>query len=119
MSDFKWEIVFNQSAINAGDFMVPKQANDTYGDLTSLSTLAGQNSSPPAEKFFGSHYIVQVDLTGVTPSFYDPSYGVTYSGPDDFEDKAIVGYAKQASQDPDKVYRVKKSAGLHNISFFQ
>jgi hypothetical protein len=117
MADYKWRIVFNQMATDAGDFMVPKQPGDTYGDLTSLSTLPGQNTAPPSEKVFAAHFIVKVTLAGVSPSYYDPSYGVTYMDANDFENKALNGYMKAASGDPSNVFRVRLSAGLGNINF--
>jgi hypothetical protein len=52
--------------------------------------------SPPSEKMFGSHYIVKVDSSLVSfgqGSYFDPSYGVTYSDANDLEAKAIDGYA--------------------------
>jgi hypothetical protein len=79
------------------DLMVPPQPGGIYGDVTSLNTLAGQNTSPPSEKMFGSHYIVKVNSSlysfGQGP-YFDPSYGVTYLDANDMELKAIDGYAK-------------------------
>jgi hypothetical protein len=85
--------------------------------LTSLSTLPGQNSSPPSEKVFAAHFIVKVTLTGITPSYYDPSYGVTYVDASDFENKAVDGYLKRAAGDPSNVFRVQGSVGLNSINF--
>jgi hypothetical protein len=116
-AEFKWKMLFNPAAIAAGDLMVPKQPGNLYGDLTSLSTLAGQNTSPPSEKVFGAHFIVKVSLSGVSPSYYDPSYGVTYNGADDFENKAVDGYLIHVPGDASNAFRVRKSAGLKNINF--
>lgn len=50
---YRWKMRFNPSAVAAGDIMVPKQPDDVYGDLTSLTTLHGQNTAPPSEKCSG------------------------------------------------------------------
>jgi len=68
--------------------MTPSPANGLYGDLSSLGTFPGQNSAPPQEKVFTSHYIVQYNTT-----YYDPSYGVTYTSATNFADRAIYGYS--------------------------
>lgn len=95
-----------------------------YGDLVSKNTLAGQNSRPPSEKMFGSHYIVKVlppdpSQPPVVPldedQYFDPSYGVTYKNQDDFEDKAVDGYALRIGQT--NIFIVKKSTGLKKIVF--
>jgi len=77
------------------------ELNTTYGNLTSLNTLFGQNTAPapPSEKVFDLHFIVKrvtfFDPDGVT--YYDPSYGVTYTGGDkaaaeaNFESKSVDG----------------------------
>jgi len=77
---------------------------------------AGQSTQPPAEKVFGSHYIVHSGNT-----YYDPSYGVTYTNELDFEAKAVVGYWKFFLGDPTSphlVIRVKSSQNLNEIRFF-
>jgi len=113
---FPWKLVLNPSA--PGLDMVPKQPGNVYGDLTSLSTLKGQNTAPPSEKIFFKHFIIKVSLTGVTPSYYDPSYGGTYTDQDDFENKAVDGYvAPHVPGDASNAFRIKKSVGLHNIRF--
>jgi hypothetical protein len=61
--------------------------NVQYGDLTSVGGLSGQNTITPYVKIFGGHAIAKYN--GI---YYDPSYGITYTGIQDFEDKAIVGY---------------------------
>jgi hypothetical protein len=113
---FKWRLAINPAAVGS-DVMVPKQPGDIYGDLTSRPTLAGQNTAPPSEKIFDAHFIVKVTLPGVSPSYYDPSYGVFYLNADDFENKAIDGYLISVPGDPTNVFRVRKSSGLKNINF--
>jgi hypothetical protein len=65
-------------------------------DLTSLSTLVGQNTAPPSEKPFGRHFIVKAPSSiSVGGPYRDPSYGVIYSSACDFEAKAVAGYAAE------------------------
>jgi hypothetical protein len=97
--------------------MVPVPPGSVYGDLTSLSTLFGQNTSPPAEKVFNKHWIVKYGST-----YYDPSYGITHTGEDDFETNAVEGYARKFPGDNGSgftnfVLREKVAAGLHKIKF--
>lgn len=116
--DYQWKLVFNA----AGDPMVPKQPGDQYGDLKNLTTLKGQNSAPPSEKDFGSHYIVKVT---VNPPmlYYDPSYGVTYAGADktaasaSFEANAVEGFYFRLAGDPAGQRRLRKPGGGVNITF--
>lgn len=89
--------------------MVPAFPNNIYGDLTSQPTLAGQNTRPPSEKVFGQHFIVQHGTT-----FYDPSYGSTYSNETNFESKAVAGYAVPLSGDS---LKVRKPTGAGDIIF--
>lgn len=56
------------------------KANTEHGDLLNLEGIAGQNEATPFSKVFANYYILKYDNT-----FYDPSYGVTYDSPDDFE----------------------------------
>jgi hypothetical protein len=81
--------------------MVPALAS--YGDLQNETGLPGQNSPTPSEKVFVRHFIVKIDpnlLTSFPPGtgpYFDPSCGVTYTGPGGqtgFEGQAIAGYAK-------------------------
>lgn len=61
-----------------------------YGDITSEVGVPGQGTNDPQEKVHYNHAIVRIGNTGNT--FMDPSYGLTYSGPADFESKALHGY---------------------------
>ena len=75
--------------------MVPANVPPTYGYMTSCTGLPGQNSGSPSEKLFGSHYIFQIseDIAGgAGPSYFDPSYGLTYADPATFEKNAVAGY---------------------------
>jgi hypothetical protein len=85
------QLCLNPAASTAGDIMVPTQPGGVYCDLTSLSTLAGQNTQPPSEKIFNSHFIVMPGISGV-PTYVDPSYGATYMSPANFEQKAVYWY---------------------------
>src|SRR5258707_5254075 len=78
--------------------MAPPQPGGVYCDLTSLSTLAGQNTSPPSEKIFNLHFIVKPLIGGsgtgatIVPNYVDPSYGRFYNDGADFEGQAVYGY---------------------------
>ncbi|MCU1244461.1 MAG: hypothetical protein JWN02_371, partial [Acidobacteria bacterium] len=72
---------------------VPHQPG-TYGDLVSLPGIPGQNSSTPGRKLFDNHVILRSKINGVVSStYFDPSYGRTYLSENDFESKAVDGYA--------------------------
>ncbi len=109
--DFKWKLV-----LNVGDYMVPPMPGNVYGDLTSLNSLAGQNTAPPSEKVFDSHFIVKVAtaISGGDP-YFDPSYGVTYASDANFEAKALNGYASDFSDGPG-IYRARKTGGAVNVT---
>jgi hypothetical protein len=99
--------------------MVPLPSPPVFGDLTSLSEIPGQNTSPPSEKVFGAHFIVKIDPAIAPPGqgpYFDPSYGVWYAGASDFEANAILGYAKFFSGDPVNTLRLRKKGGGVNIS---
>ena len=83
----------NKLVVGLPDYMVPGPSGG-FGDLANLAGIAGQNSSQPAEKIFNSHFIVQVGST-----YYDPSYGATYSSPAAFESQALQGYGFQIFPD--------------------
>jgi len=121
---FKWKLVFNSQAINNMDLMVPPEPNGIYGDLTSRGTVPGQNSTPPSEKAFGSHFIVMV-APGQSPvvdssadQYFDPSYGVTYTNPSSFEIRAVDGYFTRFPLDATGVFHVRKPVdNSPNITF--
>src|SRR5438046_1596547 len=69
--------------------MVPDLPGSQYGQLTNIDGHAGQNSAKPSEKLFARHFIVKANS-----GYYDPSYGVPYTGPRDFETSALEGYAR-------------------------
>ncbi|HWG20815.1 MAG TPA: hypothetical protein VG225_09810 [Terracidiphilus sp.] len=96
--------------------MVPLPSGSVFGDLTSLSTLAGQNSTPPAEKVFSQHFIVNAGST-----YYDPSYGVTYTGPcgtGSFQANALAGFAyPYTSTSSSQTFAVTRPTTTCNISF--
>lgn len=92
---YKWYMLSHASPFS----LVPSYNGANYGDLSSSSTLVGQGTSPnaAAEKVFGVHYIVKWPV-GSSYTYYDPSYGQTYSGTSlsaaesDFDSKAVYGY---------------------------
>lgn len=69
---------------------------DGYGDLTSLTGVAGQNSATPSEKVFYNHQFLVYYTTAGGKIYYDPSYGITYSSTapaPDMEQSAIFGFS--------------------------
>jgi hypothetical protein len=93
----------------------PDPATPTvYGAMTSDIGVPGQNSPTPSEKIHVNHAIVCIPSTGV---FYDPSYGLTYTGASDFENQALNGYASHFKGDPANQFRVRNSSGLNLATF--
>lgn len=83
-----------------------------FGDLTSLTGLPGQNSPTPSEKAFNLHFIVKVpSVPGIGGPYFDPSYGVTYTGACDFEAKAVAGYGEQIPNQPSNYLYVRPPFG--------
>jgi len=105
---YPWKMILSEGGIG----MVPPLAGDVYGDLTSTAGLPGQNTPTPSEKVFGSHFIVKQGT-----DFYDPSYGVTYSGPADFQNKAVAGFARHFPGDATAEWHVKQPSGSTEIFF--
>ena len=95
--------------------MVPLPSNSQFGDITSLSTIPGQNTSPPSEKAFTKHFIVKVIGMG-SGSYFDPSYGAIYATTCDFESKAIAAYAAFVGPLATK-YAARKASGTCTVSF--
>ncbi len=61
------------------------------GDLgKSGEGLPGQNTNPPKEKFFELHVLIEVGGT-----YYDPSYGLTFTDNKDFTERAVDGWEVQ------------------------
>ena len=113
-AQYKWRF-----DINAGDYMVPDLPGSIYGDLTNINGLAGQNSPRPSEKLFDRHFIVKAQ-----GGYYDPSYGVTYTGAANFESSALEGYAEDFAEgsymSAGKTYvilRARKVNATNNITF--
>ena len=112
---YKWQMF-----LNIGDLMVPaRHTFPYYGDLANQADLPGQNTRPPSEKVFDRHFIVKVNPSLPVPGqgpYFDPSYGVWYAGPADFEAKAIAGYTKRLGTDTGESYHVRKPGGVVNVS---
>jgi hypothetical protein len=89
--------LWNLTLSSAGDMQPPPDLTkpSTFGDLISEETLAGQNTRPPSEKLFFSHFIVKLDagIVGTGGPYFDPSYGVSYADNSAFETQAIRGYS--------------------------
>ena len=67
--------------------MVPVPPGGVYGELTNAAGVRGKNSPTPSQKLFGRHFFLRYKST-----YYDASYGVTYTGAKNFEQKALDGY---------------------------
>jgi hypothetical protein len=94
--------------------MVTTPPTTSWGGPTSGTGLPGQHTTTPSEKVFTQHFIVQAPAGG---AYYDPSYGVQYSGNCGFETSAVVGYAKVATETSTHwTYGVRQPSGC-NISF--
>jgi len=112
---YSWEMIFSSSKAE----MAPLQWS--YGDFSNRLTHYGQNTRPPVEKVFNNHYIVQYRNL-----YFDPSYGVTYSGQAflgvpigaefDFAAKAVQGYGEGIPGD-DVNLAVDLSINFPNIDF--
>jgi hypothetical protein len=119
---YNWNLILPNEGVNVGPGMVP--LSSVSGDITSDSGLPGQNSPTPSEKLFGLHFIVQAP-PGSSSGYYDPSYGVQYTGPcgvpDGFESNSIAGYAFPASSDSPTAstwdFGVRQPSGPCNITF--
>jgi hypothetical protein len=115
-----WEWSFISSPQNppgGENEMIPPPNPDAptvYGNMTSGIGVPGQNSPTPSEKVHYNHAIVCIPATGI---FYDPSYGLTYTGPSDFETQALSGYASHFSEDDANEFRVRNSSGLNLATF--
>jgi len=91
-----WQLCLNPVA--PPDIMVPAQPDGLYCDLNSKNTLPGQNTQPPSEKIFNSHFIVKPLGVSGAPTYVDPSYGATYSSAANFVQKAVFGYFDLATR---------------------
>jgi hypothetical protein len=102
---------YKLTLVNEGGIlgMVPAPSGRVYGDLTKQTTLHGQNTAPPSEEWFGAHFIVKYN--GL---YYDPSYGVTNTGSNNFESLSVEGYARYVSG---LDFKVRSASGMHNINF--
>lgn len=90
--------------------------NLTYGDLTNGTGLAGQNAATPSPKVFSQHLIIKYNN-----QYFDPSYGVTYSGEADFQNQAISGFmfpdTESAPPPLEYWWKVFKPSEALNIEF--
>jgi hypothetical protein len=86
--------------------------NVQYGNLISNSGVAGQNTTTPYVKVFEVHAIARYGAL-----YYDPSYGVTYTSPQDFEDKSLAGYGVFDNEPPAPADILFKSTNFSGIIF--
>ena len=95
----------------------PPVARADFGDLVNLVGVRGKNTGTtagPSEKIFNSHFIVKVNSTYTSDSYFpyfDPSYGAKYHDALDFEATAVLGYARFFGDAPpapgERAYRAK------------
>jgi hypothetical protein len=90
-----------------------------YGDLIKMDTKIGQNTAPPSEEWFVSHYIVKYPHGGTVGAgtYYDPSYGVTDTNAFNFESVAVYGYCLSAGTGNPNDLKVKLAFLLNNMVF--
>jgi hypothetical protein len=105
--DFPYINIFDP-AFSATDYIDPNtnsykwyEWNGTpLAEVTDQTGVGGQNSSNP-QSLFNNHRIVKIvskDANGNdVVTFYDPSYGVTYTSLANMEATAIAGYLKGTS----------------------
>jgi hypothetical protein len=109
-----WPYAWRIALAPPGD-MVPVPAGADYGDLKSSTTLQGQNSgaASPSEKVFGAHFFIKFGST-----YFDPSYGVTYTSTNDFVSKAVFGFGGNGANNGVTVtYDVRDPVAQNGISF--
>jgi hypothetical protein len=90
-----------------------------YADVTDLSGLAGKGPNPnPASMFRYHQFIAYTDPSGLT-TWYDPSYGTSYSAGDNtnagrllaFQNQDVAGYYVTCTAQVDQSYL---ASGDHN-----
>ncbi|HMJ84801.1 MAG TPA: hypothetical protein VK504_16585, partial [Vicinamibacterales bacterium] len=111
-----WEFNFETSPGGSSNEMVPAPTLPaTYGDLTSLFGVEGQNSFNPSEKAFPNHAIVRVNNR-----YLDSSYGVEYFGAQSqFESDSIAFYYRKSTQGlPPNFHEARKPGSGTGVGFF-
>jgi hypothetical protein len=78
-----------------------------YGSCRNDFGEPGQNTSTPSSKIFKWHAFAAVGTGIGTTRYFDPSYGLEYAGPEDFQEKALSGWAFPEPGSPG-VFRVYK-----------
>jgi Glucodextranase, domain B/Carboxypeptidase regulatory-like domain len=82
---------------NPNDVKTVGPLNVWFEDVKSVEGVKGQGvgQATPFEKIFNAHFFLVpiIDGNEVMP-WLDPSYGITYSGVADFQNKAIAGVAQ-------------------------
>jgi len=83
--------------------------NSRTDDLdVTVSGEPGQNTNPPHEKLFGLHYIVHV---GAGDDYYDPSYGITTTGPPTYTTTVVEAWCMRYEDPPHVDYQWRKRTG--------
>jgi len=113
----EWKFLYPGSD---NDMMLPAlPPNNRYGDLENLlNGISGQNSTPPSQKVFDNHQFLSYNGPS-GKKYYDPSYGVEYTGEQDFQKQAIAGYGQYGTIEEGKLTMKvwKPPQQGHNIHF--
>jgi hypothetical protein len=72
--------------------LIPEPPGRMYAYVFNQSGEPGQNEKDPSQKAHINHAVIDMSDPRVTMPFLDPSYGLTYTGPVDFQSKAVNGY---------------------------
>jgi hypothetical protein len=112
---FKWNMDFPSTFVGEMQLPLPPTGG-VYGEVTNDTGIPGQNMATPQEKVFSNHVFVYT--TGITGGpYFDPSYGVAYTGETDFETQAIKGWTTQDVSDPLNRLRVREQGSGSSIGF--
>jgi hypothetical protein len=117
----KLQFIFGGPDFDMEPLPVPNPA--IYGDFTNQNTLVGQNSTLtgpcPSQKAFNNHQFLKFVRLDGTTIYYDASYGVTYTGENDFQNNAIGGFADAGAVNADNRWQidVTQPAGVGNVNF--
>lgn len=64
----------------------------SWTEVSDLDGIEGQNTDNPAS-YFGNHELLFIDGT-----YYDPSYGKTYSSKDNFHTSSLAGFWRESTK---------------------
>ncbi|MFO7956359.1 MAG: hypothetical protein R6X33_04615 [Candidatus Brocadiia bacterium] len=67
---------------------------DVYPPPEGAAGIPGQNMSTPTLKLFERHFLSSHTVVGTGTAYYDPSYGITTTGAQDYTQKAVAAWEK-------------------------